>query len=110
MNRRQRKPIGPCHYGIGTLFMQVEYPFLRYNLFFYVYVLSFYDCAKGDDRFLDALQTLESKLDESGRVVVERPHRALKRFWAISAGAASERRRLILLAVDDNTPHTLFSV
>lgn len=22
-----RKPIGPCHYGIGTLFMQVEYPF-----------------------------------------------------------------------------------
>ncbi|MGE0553035.1 MAG: glyoxalase superfamily protein [Gemmatimonadales bacterium] len=25
---------GPCHYGIGTRFMQVEYPFLRYNLFF----------------------------------------------------------------------------
>ena len=23
-----RKPIGPCHYGIGTLFMQVEYPFV----------------------------------------------------------------------------------
>lgn len=22
-----RKPIGPCHYGIGSLFMQVEYPF-----------------------------------------------------------------------------------
>lgn len=28
-----RKPIGPCHYGIGTLFMQVEYPFRNYNLF-----------------------------------------------------------------------------
>jgi len=22
-----RKPLGPCHYGIGTLFMQVTYPF-----------------------------------------------------------------------------------
>ena len=31
----------PCHYGIGTLFMQVEYPFRNYNLFEYVYVLSF---------------------------------------------------------------------
>jgi hypothetical protein len=30
-----RKPIGPCHYGIGTLFMQVEYPFRNYNLFIY---------------------------------------------------------------------------
>ena len=33
-----RKPISPCHYGIGTLFMQVEYPFRGYNLFYYVYV------------------------------------------------------------------------
>jgi len=37
-----RKPLGPCHYGIGSLFMKAEYPFFRYNLFFYVYVLSFY--------------------------------------------------------------------
>ena len=34
-----RKPISPCHYGIGKLFMQVEYPFRGYNLFHYVYVL-----------------------------------------------------------------------
>jgi hypothetical protein len=27
--------------------MQIEYPFLRYNLFYYVYVLSFYERAKG---------------------------------------------------------------
>lgn len=33
-----RKPIGPCHYGIGTQFMQVEYPFCNYNLFAYVYI------------------------------------------------------------------------
>lgn len=66
-----RKPIGPCHYGIGTLFMQVEYPFRNYNLFIYVYVLSFYDRAKNDRRFLEALKTLESKM-VNGQIVVER--------------------------------------
>jgi hypothetical protein len=29
-----KAPLGPCHYGIGTLFMQAEYPFGNYNLFF----------------------------------------------------------------------------
>lgn len=66
-----RKPIGPCHYGIGTLFMQVEYPFRNYNLFVYVYVLSFYNHAKKDKRFLEALKTLESKLVDE-KIVVER--------------------------------------
>lgn len=66
-----RKPIGPCHYGIGTLFMQVEYPFRNYNLFMYVYVLSFYNRAKKDWRFLDALKVLESKL-VNGQIIVER--------------------------------------
>lgn len=66
-----RKPIGPCHYGIGSLFMQVEYPFRNYNLFVYVYVLSFYDKAKKDKRFLEALEALQSKLVE-GQIVVER--------------------------------------
>lgn len=66
-----RKPIGPCHYGIGTLFMQVEYPFRNYNLFVYVYVLSFYNQAKADKRFLEALETLECKMVD-GQIVVER--------------------------------------
>ena len=66
-----RKPIGPCHYGIGTLFMQTEYPFRNYNLFVYVYVLSFYERAKKDKRFLEALHSLESKLVD-GQIVVER--------------------------------------
>ncbi|HCJ57012.1 MAG TPA: prenyltransferase [Clostridiaceae bacterium] len=66
-----RKPIGPCHYGIGTLFMQVEYPFRNYNLFVYVYVLSFYDRAKEDKRFHEALEMLESKM-ANGQIVVER--------------------------------------
>lgn len=66
-----RTPIGPCHYGIGSLFMQVEYPFRSYNLFMYVYVLSFYNRAKLDVRFLEALEVLKSKLVD-GQIVVER--------------------------------------
>ncbi len=66
-----RKPIGPCHYGIGTLFMQVEYPFRNYNLFEYVYILSFYDRAKKDSRFLEAFEILKSKTVH-GQIIVER--------------------------------------
>ncbi len=71
-----RKPIGPCHYGMGRLFMQVEYPFSNYNLFVYVYVLSFYHRAQNDPRYLEALQSLESKMVE-GKIVVERVNRKL---------------------------------
>jgi hypothetical protein len=85
-----RRPIGPCHFGIGTLFMQVEFPFLRYNLFNYVYVLSFYDRVKDDRRYLEALRHLESKLDGRGRVVVERPHRRLAELSFCAAGRPSD--------------------
>ena len=85
-----RRPIGPCHFGIGTLFLQVEYPFLRYNLFYYVYVLSFYDRAKKDQRYLEALRLLESKLDARGRVVVERPNRKLAQLSFCAAGRPSD--------------------
>ena len=66
-----KKPIGPCHYGIGTLFMQVEFPFRNYNLFVYVYVLSFYNRAKEDKRFLEALEALKLKMVD-GQIIVER--------------------------------------
>jgi hypothetical protein len=85
-----RRPMGPCHFGIGTLFMQVEFPFLRYNLFNYVYVLSFYDLAKDDPRYLEALRVLESKLDARGRVVVERPNRRLAGLSFCAAGRPSD--------------------
>ncbi len=83
-----RLPLGPCHYGIGTLFMQVTYPFSQYNLFYYVYVLSFYGKAKTDPRFLDALAALQSKLSEGG-VAVERPHQKLAGFSFCKKGAVS---------------------
>lgn len=85
-----RKPIGPCHHGIGSSFMQVEYPFIRYNLFFYVYVLSFFGRARKDPRFQDALVALESGLNEDGQVVVERPHRGLKGLRFCAKGRPSE--------------------
>ncbi len=84
-----RHPLGPCHYGIGTLFMQVEYPFANYNLFVYVYILSFYDRAKNDKRFLDALGVLKSKLAD-GKIVVERLNRQLAGFAFCKKGEPSE--------------------
>lgn len=83
-----RKPIGPCHYGIGTLFMQVEYPFRNYNLFVYVYVLSFYRRAKKDERFLEALRLLESKM-EGGQIIVERIVPKLANLTFCKKGKAS---------------------
>lgn len=83
-----RKPLGPCHYGIGTLFMKVEYPFFRYNLFFYVHVLSFYERAKNDNRFLEALNVLKSKI-VNGKIIVENPNRQLVNFAFCKKGEPS---------------------
>ncbi|KAB3531598.1 prenyltransferase/squalene oxidase repeat-containing protein [Alkaliphilus serpentinus] len=83
-----RKPIGPCHYGMGTLFMQVEYPFRNYNLFVYTYVLSFYNRAKEDNRFQEALKALESKMVD-GQIVVERIVPKLAKFSFCKKGKPS---------------------
>lgn len=83
-----RRPLGPCEFGIGSRFMSIEYPFLRYNLFFYVYVLSFYNAAKRDKRFKAALSALQSKLSD-GKVVVESPNRQLARFCFCKKGQPS---------------------
>lgn len=66
-----RRPISPCHYGIGTRFLQPEYPFRGYDLFYYVYVLSFYPAARQDPRFGQAVQALADKT-VGGQMVVER--------------------------------------
>lgn len=84
-----RKPIGPCHYGIGTLFIQVEYPFRTYNLFVYVYVLSFYARARRDARFLEALGALSEKVRD-GRIVIERVAPKLACLTFCKKGAPSE--------------------
>lgn len=84
-----RKPIGPCHYGIGSLFKQVEYPFRNYNLFEYVYVLSFYERAIKDERFLEAFTMLKSKTVE-GKIIVERVVPKLANLEFCKKGKPSE--------------------
>lgn len=84
-----KAPIGPCHYGIGTHFMQVEYPLMDYNLFHYVYVLSFYDYARQDARFKDALQALKDRTIEN-QIVVEKVNRKLAKLEFCKKGQVSE--------------------
>ncbi len=57
--------------------MQVEYPFLTYNIFNYVYVLSFYEKAVKDERFKAAFQYLKSRLMDD-MIVVERVNSQLQ--------------------------------
>ena len=100
---KTRKPLGPCSFGIGTLFGKIEYPFLRYNLFYYVYVLSFYDAAKRRTEFRQALKTLQAKMAD-GAVVVESPHRGLAKLAFCRKGEpsrlATKRYREILKNLD----------
>ncbi|MBI4922101.1 MAG: prenyltransferase [Devosia nanyangense] len=83
-----RRPLGPCRFGIGSRFMRVEYPFLRYNLFSYVYILSFYPHAHRHPAFLEALETLRAKLVD-GQVVIEHQNPGLKALQFCRAGAPS---------------------
>lgn len=84
-----RRPLGPCRFGIGTQFMRVEYPFCRYNLFFYVYVLSFYERARNAKPFRKALNALEAKLVE-GSVVIESQRPALNHLVFCRKGEPSQ--------------------
>ena len=85
-----KRPIGPCQYGIGTRFMRIEYPLPGYNLLIYVHVLSFYNYAKRDARFLEALAVLEAKMS-GGQIVVEHVHKKLAALEFCRKGQPSER-------------------
>lgn len=83
-----RAPLGPCLFGIGSRFLQVEFPFLRYNLFYYVHVLAHFERARGDPRFLEALDALADHVRE-GRMVVDAPHRAWRGYAFAQKGCPS---------------------
>ncbi len=72
-----RKPLGPCTFGIGSRFLKTEFPFRRYNLFYYVFVLSQYESALRDHRLKEAFETLKLQA-ENGGLRVTAPHRAWK--------------------------------
>jgi len=84
-----RIPVGPCHFGIGSRFLKVEFPFLRYNLFYYCFVLSHYQSARQDNRFQEALATLQART-EKGRLVIEAPKRGLTKLSFCKKGSDSE--------------------
>ena len=74
-----RKPVGPCEFGIGSRFLSIEYPFLRYNLFYYIYVLSHYRIAQKDHRFIEAKTRLIEK-SKNNRIFPETPHKSWSNF------------------------------
>jgi hypothetical protein len=85
----QKKPVGPCLFGMGTLFNKVEFPFFRYNLFYYTYVLSFYKQSNNDKRLKQAFKLLESKM-QADKIVVENPNRQLAKMDFCMKGHTSD--------------------
>jgi len=84
-----RQPIGPCGFGMGTRFFQLEYPFLRYNLFYYVYILSFYKSSMRSKNFQKAYQLLAEKTN-NGKIIPDNPHRAWRKYNFAKKGKVSE--------------------
>jgi len=84
-----KTPVGPCQYGIGSRFMKIEYPLCGYNLLHYVYVLSFYNKAKKDKRFLEAFTTLQGKLVD-GKIIIERTVPKLSKLKFCAKGQPNE--------------------
>ena len=97
-------PWGPCHYGMGSLFHQVEYPFQTYNLFSYVYTLSFYPQAQQDPRFLAAYERLRQTLRED-QIVVQRTHPKLANFAAWRQGEVSIKATQHWKSIQHNRMH-----
>ena len=83
-----RLPLGPCRFGIGTTFRQVEYPLIRYNILYYCFVLSKYEKALKDKRFQEAAALLKTKIKD-GKLVNENPHRAWREYSFAQKGKAS---------------------
>ena len=82
-------PAGPCHFGIGNLFKQTEFPFFRYNVFYYIYVLSFFPETNHDKRFKQYFKLLSSKLQD-GKLIIENPNRHLAHLQFCMKGQPSE--------------------
>ncbi|MFA5332770.1 MAG: prenyltransferase/squalene oxidase repeat-containing protein [Methanoregula sp.] len=85
-----RLPLGPCRFGIGSRFLSIEYPFLRYNLFYYVYVLSKYGKALKDRRYQEALLILRKKAVDD-KIFPETPHKSWNKFSFAQKNQYSEK-------------------
>lgn len=83
-----RRPLGSCGFRIGTRFVQIEFPFVRYNLFSCVCILSLYGRARSSLAFQGAFQKLEAK-PVNGAVIVEHSRPGLEEIGFCRQGAAS---------------------
>jgi hypothetical protein len=96
-----KKPLGPCGFGIGSRFLSIEFPFLRYNLFYYVYILSKYRISLKDKRYRKALNTLIYRT-QNDEIFPETPHTSWGQFSFAKkgefSGIATERYLEILNA------------
>ena len=84
-----RAPLGPCKFGIGSTFMKIEYPFIRYNIFYYVYVLSKYKKPNNDRRYKEALEILKKKTIND-KLIIENPHKEWRKYSFSIKGNISE--------------------
>jgi hypothetical protein len=100
-HRTYKKPVGPCFFGMGSLFHKTEFPFFRYNLFYYTFVLSFYDKARQDPRFMEAFNMLKTKLYD-GKMVVENPNRRLAGMAFCFKGKTSDAATRRYLEIEKN--------
>ena len=83
-----KKPLGPCAFGIGNRFASIEFPFLRYNILYFAYVLSSYPKAVADPRFAEVVAVLRAK-SEGCAIRVETPHKAWERSPFAAKGLAN---------------------
>jgi hypothetical protein len=96
-----KKPLGPCHFGIGTLFMKVEYPLTRYNILNYLFVLSYYRQAIDDYRFIQAYDILRSKLNDN-MIVIENSNKKIIDLKSCQIDGKSELGTLYLRKIEEN--------
>ena len=68
---------GDIHAPSG--FSTIDVLNIRYNLFYYVYILSKYKITKDDKRFQDALNILIEKADNN-KVFPETPHNSWRKY------------------------------
>lgn len=76
---KTRLPLGPCQFGIGTNFLKIEYPMIRYNLLYYCCVLSRFKASLDNECFQEAFSLIRNKA-ENGKIKPENPHKSWRKF------------------------------
>jgi hypothetical protein len=70
-------------FGIGTDFRKIKYPYVWYDILHVAEVLSRYERAVTDERFVDLIRALAAQADEDGRVAAGSMYRAWS-DWSFS--------------------------